>query len=135
MKNFNSQEDELIRSLLTEAGSESPSVDFHRKILLQIETRNVVIYQPLIPPIGIKFIIAGIIFLGMITLFFNPSGETSLSYWDKIPELTPSILDFNFPKIKIPRINLGPIFNTSLLAFSLLIFSWFLYNSKKLNIE
>jgi hypothetical protein len=135
MKNFNSQEDELFRSLFSEAGSESPSKDFHLKILSQLQTKNSVVYQPLISATVLKLIVVGILLIGLITLLFIPGSEKSFTYLDKIPEVTPSILNFNLPKLTLPKIHLGPIFNTSLLAFSLLMFSWILYYSKKLNIE
>lgn len=135
MKNFNIQEDELFKSLLSEAGSELPSKDFHLKILSQLEKQNSIVYQPLLSPATIKVIVTGILLLGIISILFIPEGEKSLTYLDKIPELTPSILNFSIPKITIPRIHLGPIFNTSLLAFIILMFSWIIYYSKRLNIE
>ncbi len=135
MKNFNNREDEFIRSLLSEVDTDSPSGDFHLKILSKIERRNSIVYQPLIPPMALKFIVAGIILLVLITLFFVPGVESSLTYWDKIPDIAPSILNITLPKITFPKINLGPIVNTSLLAFSLLMILWVIYSSKRLNVE
>jgi len=135
MKNLNIQEDELIQSLLSEAGTEVPSKDFHLKILSRIEKEKSISYQPLISPKAMRLILGGILLLGIFTFLFIPEGEKSLSYWDKFPELTPSILNINIPRLTIPKIQLGPVFNTSLLAFSLLMFSWMIYTSKRLNIE
>ncbi|WP_296701456.1 hypothetical protein [Algoriphagus sp.] len=135
MKNINIQEEEFIKGLFSEIGSESPSEDFHRRIISKIEKQKTIVYQPLISPIILKSIIAGILFIGIATLIFVPWNETSISYWDKIIEFTPSSLNLTIPSIRIPKIQLGPIFNTALLAFTLLMFSWILYNSKRLKIE
>lgn len=120
---------------MSEAGSESPNKDFHRKILSQLEAKKSFSYQPLISPTVLKLIVAGILLLGILTILFIPGSEKSLTYWDKIPELTPTFLNINLPKITIPKFHLGPIFNTSLLVFSIFMFSWIIYYTKRLNIE
>ncbi|MEN2282295.1 hypothetical protein AAGF08_09165 [Algoriphagus sp. SE2] len=135
MKNFNIQEEEFIKSLFSEIGSESPSIDFHKRIISKIEKKNSIAYQPLISPFALKLIVAGILFIGIITLIIVPGDETSISYLTKITELTPSILNLKFPTLGIPKIQFGSIFNTALLAFSLLMFSWIIYTSKRLRVE
>ncbi|TBW26483.1 hypothetical protein [Gramella sp. KN1008] len=49
-KQFN-REDELMKRLLNEAGTERPSADLKKRIMMTVENRNVTIkpYQPLIP--------------------------------------------------------------------------------------
>lgn len=135
MKNFNIQEEEFIKGLFSEVGSESPSVEFHKRIISKIEKKTSIEYQPIISPIALKIIVTGILFIGIITLIIVPGNETSISFWDKITELTPSVLKLTLPSIGIPKIQFGSIFNTALLAFSLLMFSWILYNSKRLRVE
>ncbi|MCG9972993.1 hypothetical protein [Christiangramia crocea] len=49
-KQFN-REDKLMKKLLNEAGTESPSADFKSRIMMVVENRNATVkpYQPLIP--------------------------------------------------------------------------------------
>lgn len=135
MKNLSNQEEALMKNLFSEAGSESPSVDFHQRILSRIEANKAIVFQPLISPMVLKLIGIGIISLVLITILLFPGNGNSNSYWNNLPELISSPLSFNLPKLYIPKFELGPIFNTSILAFTLLMGSWIIYLRKKYNLQ
>lgn len=136
MKNHNmTNEEQLTKKWLIEAGNESPSKDFHLKILANIETKKSIIYQPLISSFALRLIGLGIITIFVLTILLLPGGTTSDSVWNEIPTFSDSLQMLSLPKLSLPKINMGFVFNTSLFAFSILMFFWMLYYSKKLKTE
>lgn len=135
MKNQLEHEDLLMRKLFSEIGSESPANDFHLKVLSKIEANKRIAYQPILSPLVIKAILAGILTIAVLTLILIPENENSLTLFDQIGNSTLTKLDFQLPKIKLPVIHLGPIFNLALLAFSLLMIPWIIYQSKRLKVS
>lgn len=91
------REDELMKRLLNDAGTESPSADFKNRIMMAIESRKAVItYKPLIPKF-IWYIIAAFLVLAVASLYMMYA-EVSLS-WS---------FDFRIPQfIELPSIRLS----------------------------
>ncbi len=101
-KQFN-REDQLIKKLLNEAGTEAPSADFKKRIMMRVENRNAAIkpYQPLIP----KFVwyVLGVVLVTSVTGLYMMYADVSLSWsFDyKIPRL------IDMPVINMPTISLS----------------------------
>ncbi len=97
-KQFN-REDELIKKLLNEAGTEKPSADFKSRIMQKVEARNAEIkpYVPLISKTGWTSIVvisvlslAGLSYLYADISLFNHF-NFGFSYFKNIPEINLSI--------------------------------------------
>lgn len=131
MNNLNSQEEEFLRKIFSEAGTEKPSLDFHKKILAQIESSHSLTFEPLISPKVLKFIGVGLIALVVVTILFVPGSESTLPYWDKVNDFFSNSNLITLPSIRLPKIHLGPVFNVSIFAFSILSFTWILYTFKR----
>lgn len=95
-KQFN-REEELMKKLLNEAGTESPSADFKNRLMMAIENRKAVItYKPLIPKF-VWYIVAASLVLAVVTLYMMYA-DVSLS-WS---------FDFRIPQfIELPSIRLS----------------------------
>ena len=92
------REEELMKRLLQEAGTDTPSIDFKRKLMLKVEARNTEIspYKPLISKNG-WIGIASMFALAMAGLFFMHADITFISQ-----------LNFEFPHLfDLPQINLS----------------------------
>ena len=78
-KQFN-REDELIKKLLNEAGTEAPSADFKKRIMMKVENRNTAIkpYQPLIPKFA-WYVLGGIL-VASVTGLYMMYADVSLSW-------------------------------------------------------
>ncbi|MBN3521831.1 hypothetical protein JYB62_17620 [Algoriphagus lutimaris] len=135
MKNLTNQEDAFMKKLFSEAGSESPSMDFHQRILSRIEANKTIVYQPLISPGILKLLGMGIISLVLITVLFLPGQESSTPYLKNISDLISSPVSISLPKLHFPKIQLGPVFNTSLFAFCFLMGTWIIYLRKKYDLQ
>lgn len=135
MKNLTNQEDAFMKRLFSEAGSESPSMDFHQRILSHIEVNKTIAYQPLISPRILKLIGLGIISLVLITVLFLPGQESSAPYLNNLSDLLSSPISISLPKLYFPKIELGPVFNTSLFAFCFLMGTWIIYLRKKYDLQ
>ncbi len=93
-----SREDRLMKKLLNEAGTEKPSADFKKQIMMKVEARNASIkpYEPLISK-AVWMALGGVLIASVLTLYFINS-DVSFSY----------DLNFNFLKaIEIPSMNLS----------------------------
>ncbi|MBN3584321.1 hypothetical protein JYB64_18135 [Algoriphagus aestuarii] len=134
MKNQLEHEDLLLRKFISEAGSENPPSNFHLKILSKIETKSRTAYQPILSPLAIKAILLGILSIAVLTIIFIPGQENSLSLLDQLSNTTVTKLNLQLPKINLPIIHMGPVFNIALLAFSLLMIPWIIYQSKRLKV-
>ena len=92
------REDELMKRLLQEAGAETPSIDFKRKLMLKVEARNIELspYKPLISKNG-WIGISAMFLVAMAGLFFLHADMTFISQ-----------LNFEFPHLfDLPEINLS----------------------------
>ncbi len=93
------REEELIKKLLDEAGSEKPSSDFKSRLMMKLEARNIELkpYKPLISG-SIWVGIACLLLVAMASLYLLDP-ETSISY-----EINLNFLQFlDFPQINLSR--------------------------------
>ena len=93
------REDELMRRLLNEAGTEKPSRDFKSQLMMRIESRNAEIkpYKPLISG-TVWVVLGGVFLLSMLGLYFINSGiSLPFEFTYKIPDL------FEIPKLELSK--------------------------------
>lgn len=96
-KQFN-REDKLIKKLLNEAGTEKPSADFKKRIMMRIEARNAEIrpYEPLISiSVWIGIVFGVIIFIAGVTYLNSDISFPGFNF--DIPNLV-NIPDFNLSR-------------------------------------
>ncbi|MBT8296504.1 MAG: hypothetical protein KJO51_08810 [Gramella sp.] len=97
-KQFN-REDRLMKKLLNEAGTETPSADFKSRIMRTVKHRNAEIkpYKPLISRSGWLCIavISTITFTGLYSLYSDISFSSYLNF--KFPDL------IDIPKLDLSR--------------------------------
>lgn len=101
-KQFN-REEELIKKLLNEAGTEQPSSDFKSRIMQQIEAKQapVKVYKPLIP-MSVWYIVGILMIVAMGALYYQYSGlEIGFSNRFDLPHF--SIPKMNFPNIHFSK--------------------------------
>jgi len=96
-KQFN-REDELIKKLLNEAGTEKPSADFKSRIMQKVEARNAEIkpYEPLISKTGwTSIVVISLLSLSGLSFLY-----ADISLFNNIK--------FGFPHLmSMPEINLS----------------------------
>jgi len=117
---------------IKESAHDHPSINFSETIINTIASQQQqTIYQPVISPIGLRIITTCILSICIYVLFFLPSGESE-GVW--------SLKNIKFPNIHfaeylffppIPSSNI--ILNSSLLAFSILLFFSMLLWSRRIN--
>ncbi|AVR45723.1 hypothetical protein C7S20_10915 [Christiangramia fulva] len=97
-KQFN-REEELIKKLLNEAGTEKPSAAFKSNIMMNIEARKASVkeYKPLIPAV-VWYVVVIAILLSVGALYFQFS-ELNIDLSG----------NFNLPKFEIPSMKLPDI--------------------------
>ena len=97
-KQFN-REEELIKKLLNEAGSEKPSANFKSRIMANIEAKKAPVkaYKPLIPRAA-WYVVGIVLILAMGGLYFQ---FTDFSI--DLPGT--SAMKFQIPKINLPNIH------------------------------
>lgn len=123
MRNFELDEKDPLKVWIHESGAESPSAGFQLNILKKLSAQaSAKPYEPVISSFGMK-IIGGLLAVFFITvLLFVPASESSLSFWNQLPEYTLPRLNLSLPSIIIPKIELGAVFKISIVIFSLLAF-------------
>lgn len=126
--------DQQIRNWINEAGTENLSKDFHLKVLSRIEETHPIQYKPVISSLGIKLIASFILFIVLFTILFIPNDNSTATLWNQIPEFGGLFNIKSLPHISLPKIQLGPVFSTSILSFTLLFLAWILYQSKRLKL-
>lgn len=97
-KQFN-REEELIKKLLNDSGTEQPSADFKNKIMMQIEAKkaSVKTYKPLIP---------GFVWYAVGAVLVMAIGGLYMQYSDISIDLSSNL---EFPKFEFPKMNLPNI--------------------------
>lgn len=123
MRNFELDEKDPLKVWIRESGAESPSSGFQMNILKKLSTQtSSKPYEPVISSFGLK-IIGGLLAAFFISvLLFVPASESSLSFWNQLPEFTLPLVNLSLPALFIPKIELGLVFNISILIFSLMAF-------------
>lgn len=92
------QEEKLLKKLLNEVGTEVPSENLKRNIMLNLERRSVKVrpYQPMIPQF-LWYVIGGVIFSSVVALYLMYA-EVSFNWNFRLPGLS-----FDLPKIDLSR--------------------------------
>lgn len=123
MRNFELDEKDPLKIWIRESGVESPSAGFQMNILKKLSIQaSVKPYEPVISSFAMK-IIAGLLAAFVIgVLLFIPASESSLSFWNQLPEFTLPRVNLSLPALMIPKIELGAVFKISIVIFSLLAF-------------
>ena len=71
------KQDDILKKLLKESPLESPSVDFSKKVMQQIERKQEVkVYRPLISKTAWTAI-AAVFLLSLVWIYYNPSSTVS----------------------------------------------------------
>ncbi len=132
MKNFELDEKDPLKVWIRESGTESPSAGFQMNILKKLSIQaSVTTYEPVISSFAMK-IIAGILAAFVISvLLFIPASESSLSFWNQLPEFSLPSINLSLPALIIPKIGLGLVFKISIVIFSLMAFSVAILASRK----
>lgn len=132
MRNFELDEKDPLKVWIIESGAESPKAGFHMKILNKLSTQtSAKPYEPVISSFAMKIIGGLLIAFFISVLLFVPSSESSLSFWNQLPEIPIPRVNLSLPSLVITKIELGPIFNFSIAVFSLLAFSLAILASRK----
>ncbi len=98
MEKHSNREEQLIKKLLSEAGTEKPSADFKTKIMNAVERKSAPMpeYRPLIPQF-VWFVVLGIIIMAIAGLYYlNSDVSIDLSANIDIPKF--SIPELHFSK-------------------------------------
>lgn len=132
MRNFELDEKDPLKVWIHESGPESPSAGFQMNILKKLSAQTVAKpYEPVISSFAMK-IIGGLLAAFFISvLLFVPASESDLSFWNQLPEFTLPRVNLSLPALLIPKIELGPVFNTSIIIFSLMAFCVAILASRK----
>lgn len=88
--------DQFTKKVFKDAGLESPSVDFMRKVMHEVEkeTSEATVYKPLNSKVG-WFLIAGLLLIFAFVIQRFSMGWSVLGNWS-LSELFASKYDFNF---------------------------------------
>lgn len=115
-------EEEYIKQLLAELGSERPSVDFYKSILERLHpNRTTSAYNPVISSLAWKIIGGAIVaFVFSVLLFLPGSENTTQTLFDQMPTVAIPQVAISLTKISIPIIDLSSIAIQSLVVFILL---------------
>jgi hypothetical protein len=130
MRNFELDEKDPLKVWIRESGAESPSAGFQLNILKKLSAEaSAKPYEPVISSFGMK-IIGGLLAVFFITvLLFVP--ESSLSFWNQLPDYNLPRLNLALPSLIIPKIELGAVFKISIVIFSLMAFCIAILAGKK----
>lgn len=136
MRNFELDKNDPLKVLILESGVESPSQDFKMNILKKLAAQaSAPTYEPVISIFAMK-IIGGILsafFIGV--LLFVPASESSHSIWNQLPRFRLPNVNLTIPALFFPKIELGAVFNISIVIFSLMAFCIALLASRKLRYQ
>jgi hypothetical protein len=123
MRNFELDEKDPLKVWIRESGAESPSAGFQLNILKKLSAQALSKpYEPVISNFAMK-IIGGLLIVFFITvLLFIPASESSLSFWNQLPEYTFPMINLSLPALIFPKIGLGAVFKISIVIFSLMAF-------------
>jgi hypothetical protein len=132
MRNFELDEKDPLKVWIRESGAESPSAGFQLNILKKLSAEaSAKPYEPVISSFGMK-IIGGLLAVFFITvLLFVPASESSLSFWNQLPDYNLPRLNLALPSLIIPKIELGAVFKISIVIFSLMAFCIAILAGKK----
>lgn len=132
MRNFELDEKDPLKVWIRESGAESPSAGFHMNILKKLSPQaSAKPYEPVISSFAMK-IIGGLLAAFFISvLLFVPASESSLSFWNQLPEFTLPRENLSLPALFLPKIELGPVFNISIVIFCLMAFCLAILASRK----
>lgn len=133
MRNFELDEKDPLKVFILESGAESPKAGFHLNILKKLSTHTIVTpYEPVISSFAMK-IIGGILTVFVIgVLLFVPGSESSISFWNQLPEFHFPSVNLSLPVLYIPKIALGVVSNISIVIFSLMAFCVAILASRRL---
>lgn len=132
MRNFELDDKDPIKILIGESGVDSPKVGFHLNILNKLTPLPAAkAYEPVISGFTMKIIGGFLAAFFISVLLFVPSSESNISFWNQLPSFTLPKLTLSIPDLAVPKIQLGPIFNISIVIFSLIAFSLTLMASRK----
>lgn len=117
------KEEEYIRQFINELGAEKPSPGFHKSIVKRLgHSPAASVYRPVVSPLAWKVIGGAVVAIIVPVLIFLPLGESSLSLFDQVPEISIPRVAVSLPKISFPAVNLSPIVLHASVAFLLLAF-------------
>lgn len=119
MKQEQNLQDDLTKKWIKEAGTDYPGDEFQLAIFKKIAEApaNRPIYQPVISPLAWKFIMGYIAVLFASSFLFIPSGSTSQTLFDKIPQINiPGLRFFLFDMMPVLP-DLSPQFVLGIAAF------------------
>ena len=120
MKN-QGKEDEYIRQLITELGTDEPSSNFRRSILDKLNQKNSVsIYKPVISSFTWKLIGGSIAAIVVIVLLFVPFSENAPPQLYQLSDYAIPKFSISFPKISLPTLMLPDLVGQSIIAFCVL---------------
>ena len=136
MRNFEMEEKDPLKVWICEAGPESPKAGFHLNILNKLSTQSSAKpYEPVISIFAMK-IIGGLLAAFVIgVLLFVPGSESSLSFWNQLPEFTLPSVSLTLPALTIPKIELGTVFKISIIIFSFMAFFVAILASRRLRYQ
>ncbi|RAI90155.1 hypothetical protein [Algoriphagus yeomjeoni] len=130
------KEEEYIRQFISELGTMSPSVGFHKSILEKINSRtSLTVYKPVISSLAWKIIGSTLVILFITVFLFAPNGSEANSLFSQLPDITYPELAISLPKISVPVINLPPIVLQSLISFIILASLAFITTLRKWKIS
>lgn len=136
MKNFELDEKDPLKVWIRESGVESPKAGFHLNILKNLSTQATAKpYEPVISIFALK-IIGGLLAAFVIgVLLFVPASESSISFWNQLPEFSLPSVKLTLPSLVIPKLDLGAVFNISIIIFSLMAFCVAILASRRMRYQ
>lgn len=132
MRNFELDNKDPLKVWIQELGHESPSAGFQLSILKKLATQaSVKPYEPVISSFAMK-IIGGLLAAFFISvLLFVPSSESSLNFWNQLPQFSLPKASPYIASLPMPKIELGAVFKISIVIFSLMAFCVAILSSRK----
>lgn len=132
MRNIELDEKDPLKDWILESGTESPSAGFQMNILKKLATHtSAKPYEPVISSFAMKIIGGLLVAFFFSVLLLVPASESSLSFWNQLPEFTLPKVNLSLPDQFIPKIELGLVFKVSIGIFSLMGFCVAILESRK----